>query len=104
MRYWQALHWRKTFVGAHILLAAIIVLMFNYGNQWLNQMNSVLYLDKVVHSQKTRYQQLTFTERNMGGLILPIRNLAKHRKALLTFILMVVCSFHLLMSIYITTI
>lgn len=66
MRYWQALHWRKTFVGAHILLAAIIVLMFNYGNQWLNQMNSVLYLDKVVHSQKTRYQQLTFTERNMG--------------------------------------
>tara|TARA_R110002050_G_scaffold259585_1_gene399035 strand:- start:872 stop:2590 length:1719 start_codon:yes stop_codon:yes gene_type:complete len=66
MRYWQALHWRKTFVGAHILLAAIIFLMFNYGNQWLNQMNSVLYLDKVVHSQKTRYQQLTFTERNMG--------------------------------------
>ncbi|MCI2283191.1 polyamine aminopropyltransferase [Colwellia sp. MSW7] len=66
MRYWQKLHWRKTFVGAHLLLAAVILLMFNYGNQWLNQMNSVLYLDKVVHTQKTRYQQLTFTERNMG--------------------------------------
>lgn len=66
LRYWHKLHWRKTFVGLHFVLALIIVLMFNYGNQWLNQMNSLLYLDKVVHSQKTRYQQLTFTERNMG--------------------------------------
>lgn len=66
VRYWHKLQWRKTFVGFHLLLAGIIVLMFNYGNQWLNQMNSLLYLDKVVHSQKTRYQQLTFTERNMG--------------------------------------
>lgn len=66
LRYWQQLHWRKTFVGLHLLLAVIIVLMFNHGNQWLNQMNSLLYLDKVVHIQKTRYQQLTFTERNMG--------------------------------------
>jgi len=66
MRYWQHLKWRKTFVSLHIVLAAIIMMMFSYGNQWLNQMNSVLYLDKVVHSQKTRYQQLTFTERHMG--------------------------------------
>ncbi len=66
MRYWQQLHWRKTFVSLHFVLAIIIILMFNYGNQWLNQMNSLLYLDKVVHVQKTRYQQLTFTERNMG--------------------------------------
>jgi len=66
LRYWHKLNWRKTFVSLHILLALIIFLMFNYGNQWLNQMNNLLYLDKVVHSQKTHYQQLTFTERNMG--------------------------------------
>ena len=66
LRYWHKLHWRKTFVSLHLVLALIIVLMFDYGNQWLNQMNSLLYLDKVVHVQKTRYQQLTFTERNMG--------------------------------------
>ncbi len=29
-------------------------------------MSNLLYLDKVVYSDKTRYQQLTFTERNMG--------------------------------------
>lgn len=65
-RYWSQLTWRKTFVGLHLVLALIIGLMFNYGNQWLNQMNSLLYLDKVVHFDKTRYQQLTFTERHMG--------------------------------------
>jgi len=66
LRYWQQLIWRKTFITLHIALALIIVLMFNYGNQWLNKMNSLLYLDKVVHTDKTRYQQLTFTERHMG--------------------------------------
>jgi len=66
LRYWQHLNWRKTFVSLHCLLALVIILMFNFGNQWLNQMNSLLYLDKVVHTDKTRYQQLTFTERHMG--------------------------------------
>ena len=66
LRYWQQLILRKTFIALHIALALIIVLMFNYGNQWLNKMNSLLYLDKVVHTDKTRYQQLTFTERHMG--------------------------------------
>ncbi len=66
LRYWQHLNWRKTFVSLHCMLAVVIVLMFSYGNHWLNQMNSLLYLDKVVHTDKTRYQQLTFTERHMG--------------------------------------
>lgn len=66
LRYWHRLVWRKTFLGLHFILALIIILMFNYGNHWLNQMNSLLYLDKVVHVQKTRYQQLTFTERHLG--------------------------------------
>ena len=66
LRYWHRLTWRKTFISLHFILAFIIVLMFNYGNQWLNQMNSLLYLDKVVHVQKTHYQQLTFTERYLG--------------------------------------
>jgi spermidine synthase len=66
VRYWQHLTWRKTFVALHCMLAVVIILMFSYGNHWLNQMNSLLYLDKVVHTDKTRYQQLTFTERHMG--------------------------------------
>ena len=66
IRYWNKLKWRTTFVTLHVVLVAVVIMMFSYGNQWLNQMNSLLYLDKVVHTQKTRYQQITFTERHMG--------------------------------------
>jgi len=65
-RFWQQLKWRKTLVGLHVLLAVAMVVIFNTGNQWLNQMNNLLYLDKVVYNDKTRYQQVTLTERNMG--------------------------------------
>lgn len=65
-RYWQQLTWRKTLVSLHLVLALVVIVVFQMGNQWLNQLNNLLYLDKVVHQQKTRYQQLTFTERNMG--------------------------------------
>ncbi|MCJ8319075.1 MAG: polyamine aminopropyltransferase [Colwellia sp.] len=65
-RYWSKLKWRKTFLSLHFVLALLIIIIFNYGNNWLNQMSNLLYLDKVVYSDKTRYQQLTFTERKMG--------------------------------------
>ncbi|MGJ8694317.1 MAG: polyamine aminopropyltransferase [Thalassotalea sp.] len=67
-RFWPQLKWRKTLVALHGVLAIFIVVIFLQGNLWLNQMSNMLYLDKVVHSEKTRYQQLTFTERNMGDL------------------------------------
>lgn len=66
-RFWPQLTWRKTLVSLHLLLALFIVVIFYQGNAWLNQMSNMLYLDKVVYSDKTRYQQLTFTERNMGS-------------------------------------
>ena len=66
-RYWPRLYWRKTIVCLHIFLVLIVIIIFNYGNQWLNTMSNVLYLDQVVYSEKTRYQQLTFTQRYMGG-------------------------------------
>ena len=66
IRFWPKFHYRKTLISLHVALSLVIVLSFQLGNQWLNQMSNLLYLDKVVHSQNTRYQQLTFTERNMG--------------------------------------
>ena len=44
----------------------MIMAIYHYGNGWLSQMSNLLYLDKVVYSDKTRFQQLTFTQRNMG--------------------------------------
>jgi spermidine synthase len=65
--YWQRLKWRKTLISAHIFLLLVIFNIYQNGNSWLNQMSNLLYLDKVVYTDKTRYQQLTFTERNMGA-------------------------------------
>ena len=64
--YWQKLTWRKTLMSAHAILLVMIMAIYQYGNGWLSQMSNLLYLDQVVYSDKTRYQQLTFTQRNMG--------------------------------------
>ena len=64
--YWQKLTWRKTLISAHAVLLVMIMAIYQFGNGWLSQMSNLLYLDKVVYSDKTRYQQLTFTQRNMG--------------------------------------
>ena len=64
--YWQRLTWRKTLITAHGVLLVMIMAIYHYGNGWLSQMSNLLYLDKVVYSDKTRFQQLTFTKRNMG--------------------------------------
>lgn len=74
LRFWQKLHWRKTLLSLHIAVAFIIGIIFSYGNGWLNQMSNLLYLDKVVYSDKTQYQQLTFTERHLGNTRAPIIN------------------------------
>ena len=65
-RFWSRLSWRKTLVSLHLLLALSIGIIYQSGNHWLNQMSNLLFLDKVVHSEKTRYQHLTFTKRHMG--------------------------------------
>ena len=66
--YWQKLNWRKTLISAHVILLFLIMAIYQFGNTWLSQMSNLLYLDNVVYSDKTRYQQLTFTERNMGAM------------------------------------
>ena len=66
VRYWHHLAWRKTIIFLQFVLALFIIVIYFLGNHWLNHMSNLLYLDKVVFNDKTRYQQLTFTERNMG--------------------------------------
>ncbi|GLX82511.1 polyamine aminopropyltransferase [Thalassotalea eurytherma] len=66
-RYWQMIKRKALLVGGHIIFSFLIVIVFQYGNNWLNQMSNLLYLDKVVYTDKTRYQQLTFTERLLGS-------------------------------------
>jgi len=64
--YWQKLARPKAMMACHALLVVVAFWVYQNGNNWLNQMSNFLYLDKVVYTDKTRYQQLTFTERKMG--------------------------------------
>ena len=74
IHFWSRLKWRYTLVSMHLVFAIFIAVIFHYGNGWLNQMSNLLYLDKVVYHDKTRYQQLTFTERHLGNTKTPIIN------------------------------
>jgi spermidine synthase len=66
LRFWHLLTYPKTLLAGHAMLAGLILLIFTKGNLWLNQMSNLLYLDEVVYSSQTRYQQLNFTRRYMG--------------------------------------
>ncbi len=54
-------------VVSHLGLALMVYVVFAFGGQWSNQMQDLLYLDKVVHQQQTRFQNLVFTRRDMSG-------------------------------------
>lgn len=56
----------KLLVLGHILVAICLVFFYKQGANWLHNLSNTLYLDKVVYSEKTRYQQITITERKLG--------------------------------------
>jgi len=74
LRFKKQLKYKKIFFFGHGVLAILVVLVFQYGDMWQQQMQNMLYLDKVVYHKQTLYQNLVFTERKLGGGIAPIYN------------------------------
>ncbi|WP_028866598.1 polyamine aminopropyltransferase [Psychromonas hadalis] len=74
MRFKKYLHNIKWLLVGHGFLALLIVAVFHYGGVWQKQMQNMLYLDKVVYQTQTPYQNLVFTERQLGGGLEPIYN------------------------------
>lgn len=72
--YWQKLRFKTPLIIGHLALFVGLVFVYIHGNSWLNQMSNLLYLDKVVYSEKTRFQQMTITERQLGNGQQPIIN------------------------------
>ncbi len=56
------------------MLALLVIFIFMQGGHWQKQMQNMLYLDKVVYQTQTSYQNLVFTERQLGGGLSPIYN------------------------------
>ncbi|MGB5447206.1 MAG: polyamine aminopropyltransferase [Psychromonas sp.] len=66
-------HIKKLLLG-HALLGTLVLLVFQYGGNWQQEMQNTLYQDKVVYQAQTPYQNLGFTQRNLGGNVEPIFN------------------------------
>ncbi|MCP5079617.1 MAG: spermidine synthase, partial [Psychromonas sp.] len=64
----------KWILIGHALLALLVAAVFQYGGSWQKQMQNMLYLDKVVYQTQTPYQNLVFTERQIGGGLESIYN------------------------------
>ena len=63
LRYWVYISAPLLLLFAHALISVMVVLLFALGEDALTGMSNVLYKDKVVHSQSTKYQHFSITER-----------------------------------------
>ncbi|AWB66791.1 spermidine synthase [Saccharobesus litoralis] len=70
--YWQKLVWRKLLVVIHLGLAVMVCVIGLNGQSWLASFTDALYKDQVVFQQQTQYQQIVFTERQLGPEINPV--------------------------------
>lgn len=48
---------------AHLVVAVLVLHIFQYGNHWSEQMEDMLYEDKVIYRINTKYQRLVISER-----------------------------------------
>ena len=74
MRFRGYLRHKVKLVIGHLILGILIIIIFISGGHWQKKMQNMLYLDKVVYQTQTPYQNLVFTERQLGGGYEPIYN------------------------------
>lgn len=67
LNFWHKIRWVAILMLLKLVIGILLIAILVKGNGWINSMNSMLYKDKVVYSQNTRYQNLVVTERIIGG-------------------------------------
>ena len=75
VNFWQKIRWAVGLVILKMLLAILLVAILVKGDHWVNAMNSMLYTDKVVYANNTRYQNIVLTERIVRADDIPILSL-----------------------------
>ncbi len=73
-RYHRFIRAKIALLLAHLAVGFFVVLLLLVGEDLMSNMSSLLYHDRVVHSQTTRYQHLTITERLIKARPEPIYN------------------------------
>lgn len=74
-KFWHKIRWVALLALMKVIVGMLLVAVLLKGNTWINSMNSMLYKDKVVYSNNTRFQNLVVTERIVGGVGHPILSL-----------------------------
>ncbi len=75
LKFWHKIRWVAALIVLKILIGMLLVAVLIKGSDWVNSMNSMLYKDKVVYANNTRYQNIVVTERIVGGAGEPILSL-----------------------------
>lgn len=75
VKFWHKVRWSALLALTKVVVAMLLVAVLLKGEEWVNSMNSMLYKDKVVYSNNTRFQNIVVTERVIGGVGQPILSL-----------------------------
>ncbi|MFT5879049.1 MAG: spermidine synthase [Moritella sp.] len=73
--YHRKIRWSKLLFFCHLLLVLLFAVILSLGTGWLTQLSSVLYKDKVIYSQSTKYQHVVMTERYLKNQPEPVTDL-----------------------------
>ena len=74
-RYHAHVRFAKALLVCHILLLVLFGFILVLGSSWMNSLSNVLYKDKVIYSQATKYQHVVLTERLSKNQPQPITDL-----------------------------
>ncbi|ATC80666.1 MULTISPECIES: polyamine aminopropyltransferase [Pseudoalteromonas] len=74
-RYHAHVRFAKALLICHIVLLALFGFILVMGSGWMNSLSNVLYKDKVIYSQATKYQHVVLTERLSKNQPAPITDL-----------------------------
>ncbi|MFT4924055.1 MAG: spermidine synthase [Phenylobacterium sp.] len=62
-RYFDKVQGRRVLLVFHLILLGILLVLAQYGQQWMQQFTNVLYKDQVIYSAQSNYQHIAVTER-----------------------------------------
>ncbi|KTF10302.1 spermidine synthase [Pseudoalteromonas sp. H105] len=62
-RYHSYVRFAKLLLACHVGLLVLFGFILVFGSSWMKDLSNVLYKDKVIYSEATKYQHLVLTER-----------------------------------------
>ncbi|MEJ6474053.1 polyamine aminopropyltransferase [Pseudoalteromonas piscicida] len=74
-RYHSHVRLAKLLFACHFVLLGIFFVILSNGSLWMKDLSNVLYKDKVIYSESTKYQHVVITERLSRTQPMPINDL-----------------------------